>query len=69
MFRKVTGMMINASKSCLVINMVQEEDLQYMIDKFPFQSHNFDDGIKYLGFYLKPNDYKKADWRWLIGKL
>ena len=62
-------MMVNASKSCLVSNMVQKEDLQYMIDQFPFLSHNFDKGIKYLGFCLKPNDYKKADWRWLIGKL
>jgi hypothetical protein len=28
-----------------------------------------DDGIKYLGFNLKPNDYRKADWIWLLGKL
>jgi hypothetical protein len=25
--------------------------------------------LKYLGFLLKPNDYRKTDWRWLIEKL
>jgi hypothetical protein len=26
-------------------------------------------GMKYLGFHLKPNNYKKVDWLWLIEKL
>jgi hypothetical protein len=25
--------------------------------------------LKYLGFYLKPNDYRKEDWKWLLKKL
>jgi hypothetical protein len=36
---------------------------------FPFELVDFDKGIKYLGFHLKPNCYKKVDWEWLIGKL
>jgi hypothetical protein len=28
-----------------------------------------DEGLKYLGFQLKPNDYRKFDWLWLIEKL
>ena len=27
------------------------------------------DGIKYLAFVLKPNDYQKMDWLWMIGKV
>ena len=25
--------------------------------------------MKYLGFFLKPNDYRKRDWVWLLEKL
>ena len=28
-----------------------------------------DEGLKYLGFHLKPNDYRKTDWMWLLEKL
>ena len=27
------------------------------------------EGIKYLGFDIKRNGYRKSDWKWLIGKL
>ena len=27
------------------------------------------EGIKYLGFFIKPNGYRKSDLKWLIGKL
>jgi hypothetical protein len=28
-----------------------------------------DEGVKYLGFHLNPNKYKKSDWAWLIRKV
>jgi hypothetical protein len=28
-----------------------------------------DEGVKYLGFNLKPDKYKKSDWAWLIQKV
>lgn len=28
-----------------------------------------DEGLKYLGFYLKPNDYRKDDLKWLVSKI
>jgi hypothetical protein len=30
---------------------------------------DLDQGLKYLGFHLKPNLYKKGDWQWLIAKV
>ena len=36
---------------------------------FPFLFTPLDDGLKYLGFRLKPNCYKKEDWNWLVAKL
>jgi len=29
----------------------------------------FDDGLKYIGFFLKPNNYKIADSTWLVAKV
>ena len=31
--------------------------------------YNFDEGLKYLGFRLKPNYYRKEDWNWILEKL
>ena len=36
---------------------------------FPVPVTDLLEGIKYLNFHLKPNDYIKSDWKWLIGKL
>ena len=33
---------------------------------FDFNSVNVVSGTKYLGFFIKPNDYSKKDWAWLI---
>jgi hypothetical protein len=35
----------------------------------PFEEKTIDEGLKYLGFNLKPNDYRKEDWTWLLKKL
>jgi hypothetical protein len=43
--------------------------LHYITSKLPFQVLELDVGLKYLGFQLKPNDYRKTDWMWLIAKL
>lgn len=26
-------------------------------------------GMKYLGYFLKPNNYRVADWNWFVQKL
>jgi hypothetical protein len=36
---------------------------------FPFQHLDMSEGIKYLGFNLKPNSYGKEDWWWLVSKI
>lgn len=43
--------------------------MAYVQQKFQFQFLNFDNGLKYLGFHLKPNNYKKIDWIWLLEKI
>lgn len=36
---------------------------------FSFQHLDFEGGLRYTGFILKPNNYGKEDWRWLLYKI
>jgi hypothetical protein len=40
-----------------------------MAQIFPMRMEALDTRVKYLGFFLKPNNYKKGDWLWLIKKI
>jgi hypothetical protein len=62
-------MRINERKSTLSVHNLEEEELDYYRSLYPYEVKDFDAGLKYLGFHLKPNCYKKEDWLWLIEKL
>ena len=38
-------------------------------DHFNFHIRALDEGVKCHVFFLKPNDYQKADWYWLLAKI
>ena len=69
LFKTTTGMMINLQKSTLSYFCLDDSDLRYIFGFFPIQAMEISKGIKYLGFILNPNDYRKTYWKWLIGKL
>lgn len=69
MFKTTTGMVINLQKLAASFFHIEDTYLRYMTGFFPIQALEISEGIKYLGFFLKPNDYRKSDWKWLIGKL
>jgi hypothetical protein len=69
LFSKATGMQINDRKSSLSTYLLTEEEEQAHNLFFPYERKTLDDGIKYLGFILKPNDYRKEDWKWLLKKM
>jgi len=62
-------MEINAQKSSITFSLLDAEETQYIAEILPFQVFSLDEVLKYLGFQLKPNDYRKIDWRWLIEKM
>jgi hypothetical protein len=69
LYKKSMGMEFNDAKSSLY-TFGLEEGLETTLDRyFPFPLLDFNDGVKYLGFYLKPNNYGKVDWNWLLGKV
>ena len=65
----MNGMEINAGKSSLTTHGMDVVEVRHATTLFPFIRANLDEGLKYLGFMLKPNNYLKKDWLWLIEKL
>jgi hypothetical protein len=61
LFRIATSMRINAQKSNILFSRTEDDFIQHYLDLLPFQILNLDEGLKYLGFHLKPNDYQKID--------
>jgi hypothetical protein len=68
-FLLATGMIINEKKYTISTSELDEEENEVYQRLFPFTLQDISQGIKYLGFQLKPNSYKKEDWKWLIEKV
>ena len=69
LFSRATGMQINSSKSTLLTHLMEPKEVLIYKALFPFAENPLDEGLKYLGFHLKPNSYTKSDWNWLLEKL
>ena len=59
LFGRATCMILNEQNSNLTPINMEDLDLQRYTALFPFTLNYLDDGIKYLGLRLKPNNYKK----------
>jgi hypothetical protein len=57
------------NKSCILVNGLCDYLLRRLEQLFPMKIEPLDVGVKYLGFHLKPNYYKKDDWTWIIKKM
>lgn len=62
-------MLIYKGKSTLTVTACSQHEINYALDKFHFTKLEMVEGLKYLGYKLKPNGYKIANWTWLIAKL
>ena len=61
LFATATGMEINAGKSTLSTHKLRAHELQHIFETFPYRPKELEGGLKYIGFFLKPNDYQKKD--------
>jgi hypothetical protein len=62
-------MEINMNKYCILFNDLSDNLKRQIAQIFPMKMEPLDNGVKYLGFILKPNNYTKGDWQWLIKKI
>ena len=63
------GMVVNIEKSTISCSNLSENETHGISLRVPYRIMDLNEGIKYLGFFLKPNSYLKADWHWLLSKL
>eukprot|EP00253_Pinus_taeda_P014847 PITA_14847 len=69
LFMKATGMQINFRKSHFIMEGFSRNECSQITAILPFEIYNMDSPFKYLGFWIKPNSYKKQDWNWLVAKI
>ena len=67
-FCKATGMLINGDKSIILHSGLDESELITIQNIFTFPVTKLENGLKYLGFHLKPCRYLIKDWDWLVAK-
>ena len=65
-FCAATGMLENEGKSCIYHNEKYRELYEEICKLFNFRIEKLDSGFKYLGFHMKPNNYRVDDWSWLV---
>eukprot|EP00253_Pinus_taeda_P033161 PITA_33161 len=69
LFMKATGMQINPRKSQIIVEGLNRQENEQFNLYFPYEMCNMVSPFKYLGFWLKPNDYRKEEWSWIIAKI
>lgn len=62
-------MSTNQQKSTITCCECTDIELTHSHNIFPFILLHLEDGIKYLDFQLKHNDYQKEDCMWLVAKI
>ena len=69
LFHSATGMLINEGKYSVSWANLSLVEIRVLSSYFNFQCNELDAGVKYLGFFFKPNNYQKCDWMWLFSKI
>ena len=62
-------MLINDNKSSLYFSCMEDSEVITLQNIFSFPVDRIENGMKYLGFHLKPCRYLIKDWDWLIIKV
>lgn len=68
-FLKATVMVLNEAKSTISATSCSQHEIQSILKIFAFAEVQLEEGLRYLGYRLKPLGYKIADWTWLIAKV
>ena len=66
---KAFGLQINEKKSALYYSGLDEYEIITLQNIFSFSVVTIENGMKYLGFHIKPCRYFLKDWDWLIEKV
>jgi len=59
---KATGLVQNEQKSIILYGSCNQDDIRYIKNCLGVNVESLDNGMKYLGYTLKPRCYKNVDW-------
>jgi hypothetical protein len=62
-------MEVNVKKSPINFNVLNAKSETLLKALFPFRHFDLQEGLKYLGFILKPNRCGKGDYIWMISNI
>jgi hypothetical protein len=62
------GLVINPHKPSFHFSVLTDVELTSFKAIFPFKFVDLNESFRYLGFFLRPANYRVEDWRWLIIK-
>jgi len=68
-FLKAMGMALNEAKSTITVTRCSQCETHYALRIFSFAILTLEQGLRYLGYRLKPHGYKITNWTWLITKV
>ena len=68
-FRNTLGMIISECMSYVIYHSIKDYEISQIKYLLPFNFSHIEEGIKYLGFRVKPNKYVTKDWFWIIKKV
>ena len=68
LFCSVLCLTVSNSKSAFSINCSDQPIIDQIALCFLFQMNKFEKRINYLGYFLKPNNYLRTDWNWIVVK-
>jgi hypothetical protein len=68
LFCKSSGLRINPHKTTFLHHGVTPTVLDSLKSFFPYNHRDISEGFRYLGFFLKFDRLKAADWLWLVEK-
>jgi hypothetical protein len=68
-FCSTSGMIVNCHKSCFLVQNIDQNLKHSLNTAFNIQIESLDQNMKYLGFLLKPNNYRVNYWLWLLKKI
>lgn len=69
LFCTTTSMKVNSKKSTINCSYLQDNIADSFVQLFLFSPVDLNEGLKYLGFYIKPNGYRSKDRQWMICKI
>ena len=68
-FLRATSREISENKSLILRNELTTEVEDQVTQLFNFKIEPLYFGLKYMGYFIKPNNSKVVDWLWLVKKL